>query len=75
MTDLSFVPGPLLRIIILERIKPPENLLEFADANLCRLESVLSVPENKFVAGENFSLGVSVLRVLLLEVFLEVLEP
>ena len=51
--------GPLLRIIILERRKPPENLLDFADYNFARLESVLSERENKFVAGENFSLAVS----------------
>lgn len=51
--------GPLLRTIILEQRKPPENLLEFADANMTRLECVLSEPENKFVAGDFFSLGVS----------------
>ena len=50
--------GALLRIIILERKKPPENLLDFADYNQAKLECVLSEPENKFVAGEHFSLGV-----------------
>lgn len=55
--------GPLMFTITSEMRKPDQLLIDFVNFNFNKLENVLS--ENKFIAGDQFTLGVSFVAIYL----------